>query len=609
VRSHFLLYVGVVSPALWADWTAIGPFGGSAAFVQADRNHPGTVIAATGNAQVFRSKDDGDSWKAIPFPAKLRATMHAFVLDPQHGGVYLAGLSSENPEFSGILRSIDNGLTWNRLPDPRLKDVWSIAVWSKDSRVIAAGTGGGILLTSDGGESWQRVSPLDNHDLKPVVSLAIDPWDSRILYAGTPHLAWKTLDGGATWVSIHEGMLDDSDVFSLLVEARRRQRLFASTCGGIYRSLDRGAKWTRVAEAAGASYRTYQITQHPMKPNVLFAGTTLGLVRSIDGGSTWRRLSTHPTRWIAFDPEREDRIFVATDETGLFRSDDLGDSLQAINQGFCNRRISSLAASASSLYITVQDSGGSSVLRRDEAEQAWEDVPSLALSQGADKIVSVGQRFLYLIARDGLLVSADSGWSWKQVSAPPIRSKPRELLLADLEGNSLLVEAEHGLYQTNNAGRTWTTAKLPDVRSGIQTLLALGPRTFGVIAPAALSQASRGNPEIYGLVTTEDRNLLAATSRGLRWSNDLGMTWRSVPGALEGSTVRAICKHPARAGVLFASQYGRVFRSSNDGRSWTPFSSGDGGAEVITALLVTPGSPDQLLALTPSSGVYVAPLH
>ena len=506
MRLRLLICAAAVACSpIWAGWESIGPFGGSAAIIQVDRHHRGTVFATTSNAQVFRSDDDGDSWRAVPFPAELRATLHAFVVDPRTPDVYLAGLASDSPEYSGILRTIDGGLTWTRIPGPT--SVWSIAIWPMDSRVIAAGTLDGVFLTRDGGEKWEQVAALDNPDLKPVVSLSFDPADARVVYAGTPHLPWKTVDGGATWRPIHEGMQNDSDVFSILVDDRLRRRLFASTCGGIYRSLNNGETWSRITGATNAADRTYQIAQSPLRPNVMLAGTALGLAKSVDGGTTWRRLTTQSTRWIAFDPVRPDRIFVATDEAGLFRSDDLGDSLRKINRGFCNRRVDTLTAAGNILYVTVQGYAGSLILRRSDSAETWEAMPGLV--QNAQ--------------RQGLL---------------------------------------SGMDQT----------------------------------------------EIHGLVTTEDNGWLAATPRGLMKSDDMGLTWQPVSGALQNSTVRAICKHPTRAGLLFASQYGAVFSSTDDGRTWKPLTSAEQSAEALIALLVLPGDPDRLFALTQSRGVVAIPL-
>ena len=79
-----------------------------------------------------------------------------------------------------------------------------------------------------GAKPGNGLRPADALKLNPIVSLTFDSRDSKILYAGTPHLAWKTSDGGTTWQLIHERMLDDSDVFSILVDNQRRQQDFRS---------------------------------------------------------------------------------------------------------------------------------------------------------------------------------------------------------------------------------------------------------------------------------------------------------------------------------------------------------------------------------------------
>jgi len=543
--------LALISTPLWAEWEAIGPFGGSAAVVQVDRHHLNTVLAATSNAQLFISEDDGGLWRNLPFPAELRATLHAFVVDHQTPGVFLVGLSSEDPQYSGLFRTTDGGRAWRRLTNPGLQEVWSIAIWRRDSRVIAAGTLDGILLTRDGGESWEHTAASDGFEPKPVVSLEFDPLDSNTLYAGTPHLAWKTVNGGVTWLPIHEGMLNDSDVFSILIDNRHHEKLFVGACGGIYRSLQGGEKWTRLRQAKGTSERTYQIAQHPLRPNILLAATASGLAKSVDGGDTWRGLSTQATKWIAFDPRHPDRIFVATDDEGIFRSDDLGEHLEAVNRGFSNRRLNFLAESGNTLYVGVHDSGGSSILRRMEEDNTWEAVrPAQLVPKEAPTAASPDSGLGPLVTVDNLAVSSISGESWT----------------TNLSG-----DIEDSIYRTDDPGRTGQS------RSGINAM-----------------------------VTTEDQGLLAATSQGLMRSDDAGMNWKPVPGVLGSSTVTFVCKHPAHAGFLFASQYGVIFVSKDDGRSWTQVREGALGG--VSALLVVPGNPDRLFVLTESRGVYALPL-
>src|SRR5262249_46519135 len=144
MRLLTLGFVLAVTIAPGADWEPLGPFGGSAAIVQVDRQAR-TILAATSNAQIFRSNDDGNSWSLLPFPAQARATLHALAIDRRRPGVYLAGLSSDVPQYSGIIRTLDGGLTWERISVPSLRNVWSIAIWPEDSNVIAAGTEQGLL--------------------------------------------------------------------------------------------------------------------------------------------------------------------------------------------------------------------------------------------------------------------------------------------------------------------------------------------------------------------------------------------------------------------------------------------------------------------------------
>ena len=67
-------------------------------------------------------------------------------------------------------------------------------------------------------------------DLRNFDSIAIDPHDPSTIYAGTYHLPWKTVDGGKTWAPIHQGMVDDSDVMSIMVDQNNASHVFASAC-------------------------------------------------------------------------------------------------------------------------------------------------------------------------------------------------------------------------------------------------------------------------------------------------------------------------------------------------------------------------------------------
>jgi photosystem II stability/assembly factor-like uncharacterized protein len=294
--------------------------------IQADPHHKGTLLAGTATARLFRSRDGGDTWQPLSFPAELRATLHAILIDPAMLNVYWVAVSSETPQFAGLFRSVDEGVTWQPVHGLEHKQVWALASWKVDPHVIAVGAEDGVYLTRDGGQDWTLLSLSGAAWPRPVVSLAFDPADANTLYAGTPHLAWKTVDGGSSWRSIHKGMQEDSDIFSLDVDARRRTHVFAAACGGIYRSLDGGSTWLSLEHALGGPVRTYVVVWAPDRPNVVYAGTSLGLIVSRDSGANWYRLSAEATRSVAFDPVDPRRVFVATDD-GVLRIEDGGASV------------------------------------------------------------------------------------------------------------------------------------------------------------------------------------------------------------------------------------------------------------------------------------------
>jgi len=607
-----------------AGWQAVGPFGGAAAVVQVDPHHPDTVLAATNNALLFRSINAGDRWEAVPFAAQLHSVLHAFVLDPNQPDTYLIGVSGDVPQNSGLFRTTDAGATWTLIPALAGKEVWSIAVWPRDSKVLVAGTHGGIFMTRDGGDNWRLISDPSNQEMTVMVSLAFDPQDSNIIYAGTPHLPWKTTNGGVTWYSVHTGMLDDSDVFSINVDRGSPERVFASACSGIYNSLNGGKSWTKLTGARGASYRTYFVSQDPREPETVFAGTTHGLVKSADGGKTWRQLSMHLTRYVAFDLLRPQRIFVATDDDGIERSDDEGETLVAANQGFCNRHLPSLAVAGNALYTnTIYEPENGGIFRLQAEGGGWEHLarPSGLLGQQVLALAPDGANpaRLYAAGYSSLLVSADSGKNWAALPATLGKSRVTALLPPDTGSRFILAATESGLFRAPDGAKAWKRVELPAATQNVRYLIRLDSARVAAISPAGLFMSEDGvqwqaasplpgNAEPYALVALERNILLAATSSGLMRSEDLGRSWESVLGGLQQGTVRTVYKHPSRPGVLFAAQYGDVYQSQDDGHSWSRISP-DKSEVSIRELAIVPSQSDRLFVLTQRQGVFALPLE
>jgi hypothetical protein len=329
--------IGMLTVPIFALWIVSlrgqpgGVFSNPVAIIQVDPNHQGTLLAGTATALLFRTQDAANSWRQLVFPAALHATLHAMLIDPVNSHTYFVALSSETPLYAGVFRSLDDGVTWQQVRDLSRKQVWSLASWPVDGRVMAAGTQDGVYITRDGGQTWVH-SAGQSSGPRPVVSLAFDASNSNTLYAGTPHLVWKTTDGCKTWRLIHRGMEEDSDIFSIAVDSFNPRNLFVGTCGGIYKSRDGGVTWANLGKAVGAQSRTYVVARAPLSSSLIFAGTSEGLLHSPNAGNTWRWLSRRAVWSIAFDSATPGRMYLASD-LGILRSDDGGSHFTEANQG------------------------------------------------------------------------------------------------------------------------------------------------------------------------------------------------------------------------------------------------------------------------------------
>ena len=591
-----------------AEWRSMGPYGGGAEVIRAVPDAKDAVLAATRTGLLFLSANGGASWNNVPFPAQSAGVLHALEIDPRAGSIWYAGMEGSIGQASGVYRNSDSGHTWNLLPATKGIAIWSLAFSPSNPDVMAAGADSGVYLTRDSGTTWKLISPPGDPELRPVVSLAFDPGDNKILYAGTTHLPWRTADGGATWQSIHTGMIDDSDVFSIQVDPKRPERVLASACSGAYSSSDAAGHWKRFATPSGA-FRTYFTALDPRHPETVFAGTSDGLLKSANDGVTWRKVSPHAVKSLAFDRFVPGRIFFASTDGGLMLSTDNGDTVHDSNTGFANRTFTSLASSGGALYL----SGLSDLYRTDNLAMRWQSVGT-APGDGRMLVVSAAPdapRTLFGAGYRGLFESADGGKTWQPRKGLPDGVRVKALL--PRARRVVLAGTDQGLFRNESTGGWKRVAAAPiDAvqTAGTRALVALTASAALVSEDDGVSWRNCATPAPgiswygMGLDPAKPATALAATSRGVFRSVDGCRSWTPVAGGLEQATAEAVLFHPTRAGEAFVAQGGRVLRSADGGQTWEPLEDGDGPALWPSSLLILASAPDRLFALVPGRGVF-----
>ncbi len=630
----FLLRIAaglVCAPALLcaSAWRPSGPWGGSATAIWVDKNNPETLLAGARNSLIFRSRDGGASWARLPFPHYFDAIVSAVAIQPGNPQFYLAGVQQPQSQYAGVWYSEDTGATWRMSTGLEGNSIQALTFWAKNPERVAAATRDGVWLSTDSGRNWKRISAPYNHEMRAITAVAIDPEDSNIVYAGTTHLPWKTTDGGKTWESIHDGMIDDTDVFSIFIDPANPTRVLASACSGIYRSENAGTSWTKFSGIPASHRRTHVIRQHPENREVIYAGTTLGLLKSVNGGATFRQLNNLPILSMAFDPRNPERLYLATDGAGLWRSEDGGKTLDPINEGFVSRRVVGLTTADGELYANViQDGEAGGIFTSADGGVKWTLASSASVLRDnhITKIAGCPSYPKFLLAGNATraLRTVNGGDSWREVKL--LKGEARLFAIAcvntEAEKPLLLAGTDQGLLGSADLGVTWRTIKLTtaNIKHSVADIYtsAASPHQVAVRTGQAiyLSEDSGATWRalnimfpvglVYdvALASGSQSAILVATAHGLYASEDGGRTWQRRQSGMQPGTVSTLAVRPGRGGEIYAAQFGTIYRSDNKGRDWRPLRGAEMEGVTLRKLAFHDGEGSRLLALTSDLGVF-----
>jgi photosystem II stability/assembly factor-like uncharacterized protein len=205
----------------------------------------------------------------------------------------------------------------------------------------------GVFRTKDGGRSWQRV--LFVSDSTGASDIAMNPHNPDVLYAGmwrAERKPWtiisgareggiyKSTNGGDTWSKLSNGLPSEyTGKISISVSPANPQRVYAlmeagdgtlgppgGVHGGVYRSDDAGATWTRTSNQAGLINRPFYyiyIDADPRDADVVYVNNE-SFFKSVDGGRTFERRPTphgdNHGMWI--NPDNPD-IFIQSNDGGV----------------------------------------------------------------------------------------------------------------------------------------------------------------------------------------------------------------------------------------------------------------------------------------------------
>lgn len=651
------------------QWEVTGPWGGDVRVMVASKDDSNLLYLGTGDGQIFRSTDGANTWRRLrPGLEKRGLSVDNIVIDPRDPKLIYAGAwAVARDQEGGVFRSNDGGENWKLLDDTKRLSVRSLAIAPSDSNLLIAGSANddpnlnGAFRSRDGGKSWERITPVGHQEIRNIQSVAIDPHNPNVIYVGTWHLPWKTTDGGVTWKQTGNqivGMINDSDVFGITIDQNHPTTVYVNACSGFYRSLTSGEKWFKFPGIPFSARRTYTLLVHPSNPKVIFAGTSEGLWRSKDDGKRWMLLTskTLVIRSIVVTPDKPNRVLIATDDSGVRVSENLGDDFRESNTGFIHRHVLAIKSDATErgrlLASVFHDSTGGSVFISADGGMSWQ--PSSTGLAGRDVFAFYqmpdNPSVIYAGTNTGVYRSNDRGSNWAFTGAPQIKKsepeKPKTQPRSTRKKRASVnwSPTQLGRYETVVASKTASqksnkpAQKRPAKKEKprIETGLAPGfveltkqvdditSFTDGEGHVALLAATMDGlyrtfdetkgwqkiningyesGGRVFTVSTHKDtpKKIFAGTKQGLFISNDGGENWQHVERGPSEMSVKAIAQDPrdAQLVIIGTSQY--IFRSTNGGRTWVRRGGGLPAGD-FTSVVISPTNPDEVMVSEYSHG-------
>ncbi len=640
------------------QWRHIGPaaFGGRIDDVEAVPGRPSTIFVGTASGGIFKTVNNGVTWKAVFDEEGTSLSIGDLAIAPSDPNIIWAGTGEPNNRQSsswgdGVYKSIDGGETWAHMGLRDSHHVGRIVIHPTNPDIIYVAALGhlwgpnterGLFRTRDGGRTWDRVLYIDADT--GVVDVAMGA-DGRTIFAAAyqrRRRGWgfvgggpgsglhRSLDGGTTWQKLSGG-LPDGNVGRIGVDISRSHQgivyaVVEHKQGGIFRSEDSGTTWTRQNALNQRPSYYSQIRIDPTNPNKLWKLASTLFV-SIDAGRNWSNDKTgdrihvdHHALWI--NPRDADHLILGNDGGLYFSYDgsrtwDFIDNLpigQYYDIGVDGR-------DPYWIYGGTQDNGtwGLPVRTYSQLGIMNTDVVNIAYGDGFYTAPDPKDpRTIYANSQSGrtYLVDLDTREEKGIRPVPPDSKETYRFnwstpMLISPHDNRVVFYGGNRLFRTADRGHTWQVIS-PDLTRNQEwkKLPIMGPERgddtlsrddgvsdFGTITTIGESPVQAGL--LY--VGTDDGKVQMTADGGKSW-RDLTSRFR-LPGARWASRVLA-SRHAA--GTAFVAFDGHqdddfkpyIFRTTDNGATWSSISGTLPDGMVVSALEEHPRNPNLLFAGT-----------
>jgi photosystem II stability/assembly factor-like uncharacterized protein len=528
----------------------------------------GSLRNAGGDRGIFKTTDGGKTWKNVLFISKYTGC-YEIHMDPRYSNILYAvahqrmrklytGVSG-GPE-SGIYRSTDGGETWNKmsggLPTEDVGRIGlSISPVNPDIvfAIVEAKKNGGVYRSTDRGMSWSKQSSYVSTYPFYFQKLFCDTKDVDRIYSIDVFMQ-VSIDGGKTWKRAGEDK-KHVDNHVLWIDPDNNKHMIDGCDGGVYETFDQCRNWNfksnipiaeiyKVAtDNATPFYNVYAGSQD----NSSFGGPSRTINSSGINNQDWFFTNTGDGFQSQADWQDPNIVYSESQNGGLVRFDKRTGEKLFIKPFDFNDTAYRFDWDAALLISQFDHKrlyfGANKLFRSDDMGSTWQ-VISPDVTRGVPNQM------------ENLM---DRSWSIDELANKGSLGQISTIAESPLDENLLFTGSADGLiYYTTDGGKTWNKSVTTGLPQYARISQIIGSHFDKKIAYAACQNFIGGDYKPYLFKTT-----------------DGGKTWTLFNGNLpdKGSTY-TIAEDDVNRNLLFAGTQFGVYFTVDGGNEWIQLKNG-----------------------------------
>jgi photosystem II stability/assembly factor-like uncharacterized protein len=616
--------------------------------VTVSQSNPDLVWVGTGESNnrqstswgdgVFKSIDGGKTWTLMGLPTSR--AINRIVIDSRNNDVVLVAATGDlwgSGGERGVYKTADGGKTWKQVlkvdddtgandlvMDPSNSQILYASTYQRRRTpccMNGGGPGSGIWKSTDGGDTWTRLSGHGFPD-GPLGRVGLD------IYRKRPNILYAIVEGP---VPPQRGGTPDEAPQGGGRGATTATTVTPNTATGLYRSDDSGASWKKVNDE---NPRPMYFSQVRVDPNdadvVIYAGVKLHY--SIDGGKTVTLNATQTIHddvhaiWI--DPANSQHVIIGNDG-GVAISWD-----QTKTWNFVPNIPAGLF-----YHVSVDNATPFNVCGGMQDNYVWCGPSQVrgsagiagfhwATMQGGDGFVALQDpndfRTAYSESQDGNMVRIDRV-TGETVSMRPVAPPGEQAyrwnwdtpFVLSPHNASIIFAGSNRIFRSSNKGQTWesvggdlTTGQDREqvVTMGVKGTDVTIAKNDGIVAWGTIVSLAESPKRPNLLYAGTDDGNVQVSRDGKQWQN----VTTNIPNLPKGLWVSEVAPSRFDEGTVYATFDGHrsndfdthIYVSKDYGQSWQS-ANGNLKGEAVKTITEDPKNPDVLYVGT-ETGLFVS---